>query len=68
LLTGSACRSVVMVASIGKVTRTQINQATTMLNKLNLIGIVANGVANSNSAYIPYVQQNRLALRQSEEK
>jgi polysaccharide biosynthesis transport protein len=68
LLTGSACRSVVMVASIGRVTRTQINQATTMLNKLNLIGVVANGVSNSNSTYIPYVKQNRLALQQSMEK
>jgi polysaccharide biosynthesis transport protein len=68
LLTGSACRSVVMVASIGKVTRTQITQATTMLNKLNLIGVVANGVSNSNSAYIPYIQQNRLALQESIEK
>lgn len=68
ILTASSCRSVLLVASIGRVTRTQIAQATAMLSKLNLIGVVANGVSNSNSTYVPYVKQQRLALQQGVEK
>ena len=67
ILTASSCRSVVMVASIGRVTRTQLAQATTMLSKLNLVGVVANGVSNTNT-YVPYVKQQRLALQQAVEK
>jgi capsular exopolysaccharide synthesis family protein len=69
ILTASSCRSVVMVASIGRVTRTQINQATGMLSRLNLIGVVANGVSSA-STYIPYSKpkSNQLALRQAMEK
>ncbi|BAZ07642.1 GumC family protein [Calothrix sp. NIES-3974] len=68
LLAGSACRSTIMVASIGRITRSQLAQATAMLTKLNLIGVVANGVSNSDSTYIPYNQQHRLALQQAVEK
>ncbi|WGV28236.1 GumC family protein [Halotia branconii] len=69
MLTASSCRSVVMVASIGIVTRTQLAQATAMLSKLNLIGVVANGVSNSSSTYVPYPQkQYQLALQQAVEK
>jgi capsular exopolysaccharide synthesis family protein len=68
LLAGSSCRSVVMVASIGKVTRNQIAQATAMLSKLNLIGVVANGVSNSDSTYVPYAREYRFALEQAVEK
>ncbi|MBD2570822.1 polysaccharide biosynthesis tyrosine autokinase [Anabaena lutea] len=68
MLAASSCRSVIMVASIGKVTRTQLSQATAMLSKLNLIGVVANGVSNSDSAYLPYVKQQQLALQQIVEK
>jgi capsular exopolysaccharide synthesis family protein len=68
ILTASSCRSVVMVASIGKVTRTQLTQATTMLSKLNLVGVVANGVSNSSSTYVPYVKPQRLALQEAMEK
>ncbi len=68
MLTASSCRSVVMVASIGIVTRSQLNQATAMLSKLNLIGVVANGVSNSSSNYVPYIKQQQLALRQAVEK
>nr|WP_199349351.1 polysaccharide biosynthesis tyrosine autokinase [Nostoc flagelliforme] len=67
MLTASYCRSVVMVASIGIVTRSQLTQATAMLSKLNLIGVVANGVSNS-SNYVPYIKQEQLALRQAVEK
>lgn len=68
MLTGSYCRSVVLAASIGRVTRTQLTQATAMLSKLNLIGVVANGVSNSGSTYVPYLKQNRFALQQAMEK
>ncbi|MDF5711380.1 MAG: polysaccharide biosynthesis tyrosine autokinase [Nostoc sp. S4] len=68
MLTASSSRSVVMVASIGIVTRSQLTQATAMLSKLNLIGVVANGVSNSTSNYVPYIKQQQLALRQAVEK
>ena len=54
LLTASACHGVVMIASIGRVTKNQLSQATAMLSRLNLIGVVANGVSSSDSAYVPY--------------
>ncbi|MBD2665783.1 capsular exopolysaccharide family [Richelia sinica FACHB-800] len=68
LLAASSCRSVLMVASMGKVTKTQIAQATAMLSKLNLIGVVANGVSNADTTYVPYVKPQRLALKQAVEK
>ncbi|BAY13432.1 GumC family protein [Calothrix sp. NIES-2098] len=68
MLTASSCRSVVMVASIGRVTRSQMAQATAMLSKLNLIGVVANGVSNSHSTYVPYAKPQRFALQQALEK
>ena len=43
----SYCKGIVMVAHLGKVTRNELIQATDIINKLNLIGIVANGVASS---------------------
>ncbi|MBK1986699.1 polysaccharide biosynthesis tyrosine autokinase [Sphaerospermopsis aphanizomenoides BCCUSP55] len=68
ILTASSCRSVVMVASIGRVTRNNLAQATAMLSKLNLIGVVANGVSNSDSTYVPYAKQSQLVLQQFVEK
>jgi capsular exopolysaccharide synthesis family protein len=68
MLTASSCRSVVLVASMGKVTRTQIAEATAMLSRLNLIGIVANGVANSGSTYVQYAKEYRFVLQQGVEK
>ncbi len=67
MIAGSYCRSVVLVASIGKVTRTQLTQATAMLSRLNLIGVVANGVSD-NTTYVPYVKQQRFALEHAMEK
>ncbi|MFN6568099.1 capsular biosynthesis protein [Nostoc minutum NIES-26] len=67
MLTASSCRSVVLAASIGRVTRSQIVQATSMLSKLNLIGVVANGVSNG-STYVQYPKQYRFALPQAVEK
>ncbi|WP_341529992.1 polysaccharide biosynthesis tyrosine autokinase [Nostoc sp. UHCC 0302] len=63
MLTASSCRSVVLVASIGSVTRSQLTQATAMLSRLNLIGVVADEVSNTANAYVPYTKQQRLALR-----
>ncbi|MBD2198022.1 MULTISPECIES: GumC family protein [Calothrix] len=68
MLTASSCRNVVMVASIGRVTRAQMAQATGMLSKLNLIGVVANGASSSQSTYVPYNKPQRLALQQALEK
>ncbi len=68
LLTASACRSVIMVASIGRVTRTQLAQATAMLSRLNLIGVVANGVSDAGSTYVPYGKQHSLALQRAIEE
>jgi capsular exopolysaccharide synthesis family protein len=68
MLTASSCRSVIIMASIGKVTRTQLNQATAMLSKLNLIGVVANGVSSSDSAYVPYVKPKQFALQPAMEE
>ncbi|MGH7998430.1 MAG: GumC family protein [Brasilonema sp.] len=68
MLTASSCRGVIMVASIGRVTRAQLTQATAMLSRLNLLGVVANGVSNSSSTFVPYAHQQRFALQQAMEK
>jgi capsular exopolysaccharide synthesis family protein len=68
IITGSSCRSVVIVASIGKVTHNHLAQATSMLSKLNLIGVVANGVSDSESTYVPYIKPQPLALKEFVEK
>ncbi|WP_414548673.1 GumC family protein [Anabaena sp. CCY 0017] len=71
MLTASSCRSVVLAASMSKVTRSQLAQATAMLSRLNLIGVVANGVSNSGSTYVQYPQpsdSSQLALQQAIEK
>lgn len=41
------CNGSVMVERMGKVTRTELTQAIEILGKLNLIGIIANEVSNS---------------------
>jgi succinoglycan biosynthesis transport protein ExoP len=68
MLTASSCRSVVLAASMSKVTRSQLAQATAMLSKLNLIGVVANGVSDSGSTYVQYPQPSQFALKQALEK
>ena len=68
LLTASTCRGVVMVASIGGVTRSQLAQATAMLGKLNLLGVVANGVSKTGYSYVPNVKQQQLALKAAVEE
>ena len=53
IITGSFCRGVLLVARIGKVTRNELTEATAMLSKLNIIGVVANGADSSTKAYVP---------------
>lgn len=53
ILTASYCQGVVLVARMGQITRTELTQATAMLSKLNLIGVVANGDNSSHSSYAP---------------
>ncbi|MEK0187710.1 polysaccharide biosynthesis tyrosine autokinase, partial [Microcoleus anatoxicus] len=43
LLVASCCRGVVLVARIDLVTKTALSDTTAMLNKLNTIGLIANG-------------------------
>ncbi|HEY9641612.1 MAG TPA: polysaccharide biosynthesis tyrosine autokinase [Coleofasciculaceae cyanobacterium] len=44
VLIGSSCGGIVLVGHIGQVTKTRMNQAMTLLSKLNVIGVVANGL------------------------
>ena len=43
LLVASCCRGVLLVTRIDRVTKTALTETTAMLNKLNAIGIIANG-------------------------
>jgi capsular exopolysaccharide synthesis family protein len=43
LLAASYCQGVVFIARIDGVTKTALTEAITMLNKLNMIGVIANG-------------------------
>jgi polysaccharide biosynthesis transport protein len=52
-IVASLCNGVVMVGRIGKVTPNKLMQATEILSKLNLIGIVGNEVYNSPQILTP---------------
>lgn len=54
MLAASFCSGVLMVGRIGQVTRSELNQATNMLSKLNVIGVIANGAEISPNSYLPY--------------
>lgn len=43
MLVGACCNGVMMIGRIDRITRSDLTQAITALNKLNVIGIVANG-------------------------
>jgi succinoglycan biosynthesis transport protein ExoP len=43
------CNAIVLVARMGQVTRAEVRQATEILEKLNLVGIIANQPKNSTS-------------------
>jgi len=62
ILTASFCGGVLLIGRIGQVTRTEINQATTTLSKLNVIGVIANGTSDSVNSYsLEDKRNNKLA-------
>lgn len=63
ILAGSFCSGVVLVGRIDRVTRTELTQATAMLSKLNVIGVVANGASGHTYGYIPSKKQQGLSLQ-----
>lgn len=54
LLEASFCDGVVFVSHMGQVTRSELTQATAILNKLNVLGMVANGANPAISPYFSY--------------
>jgi len=54
LLTASFCSGVVLVGRIGHINRTEFREAVNLLSKLNVIGVVANGVEFSKKRYEAY--------------
>jgi len=54
VLTASCCQGVIMIGRIGQSTRKELNQAIEVLNKLNVVGIVANGATTLNQNYTYY--------------
>lgn len=68
ILTASFCSGVVLVSHMGKVTKTELTQATAMLSKLNVIGVVANGSSGSSNGYSPYTREYEVVLPDSEAK
>ncbi len=51
ILAASFCDGTLMVGKIGQVTRQEVTQAVTAMNRLNLIGIIANGATVSSNQY-----------------
>lgn len=56
LLVASCCRGVVLVTRIDRVTKTALSETTAMLNKLNTIGVIANGGISLKKGKIPSVK------------
>jgi len=56
-IAASFCGGVMLVTRIGKVTRAKLLQATAMLSKSNLIGVVANGVSSDINRYVAYSRE-----------
>lgn len=54
ILAASCCQGTVMVGRISQVTRTELNQALVVLNKLNIVGIIANGADSTMNPYLTY--------------
>lgn len=65
IITGSFCSGVVLVSRIGKVTKTELTQATAMLSKLNIIGVVGNGANNPVYGYYSNAREQEVVLQQS---
>ncbi|WP_009632472.1 GumC family protein [Synechocystis sp. PCC 7509] len=64
ILAASFCSGVLLVSRMGKVTRTELTQATAMLSKLNTIGVVANH-ANGSTTYVSSTKDQGVVLQQS---
>lgn len=56
LLVASCCRGVVLVTRIDRVTKIALTETTAMLNKLNTIGVIANGGISLKKGKIPSVK------------
>ncbi|MBD2122611.1 polysaccharide biosynthesis tyrosine autokinase [Trichocoleus sp. FACHB-262] len=56
ILTASFCSGVLMVGRMGQVTRSELTQATNMLSKLNMVGVIANGAEMPANNYLPYAR------------
>ncbi|KJH73629.1 GumC family protein [Aliterella atlantica] len=65
ILSASFCSGVVLVSRMGKVTRTELTQATAMLSKLNMIGVVANQGHGVSHSYANYGKEQGVVLQQS---
>ncbi len=63
ILAASFCSGVLLVSRMGKVTRTELTQATAMLSKLNMIGVVANH-ANGQTSYVSSTKDRGVVLQQ----
>ena len=63
MIAASLCTGVVLVSRVGQVTKTELTQARAMLSKLNVIGVVANGVNGVNHGYAAaYTRENKAVL------
>ncbi|HEY9780471.1 MAG TPA: polysaccharide biosynthesis tyrosine autokinase [Leptolyngbyaceae cyanobacterium] len=63
MIAASLCTGVVLVSRVGQVTKTELTQARAMLSKLNVIGVVANGVNGVNHGYAAaYTRENGAVL------
>jgi polysaccharide biosynthesis transport protein len=51
VMVASVCSGVVLVERIGRVNRKDLNQAATVLNRLNVVGLIPNGVHSSEHRY-----------------
>ncbi|XHX75836.1 MAG: GumC family protein [Stenomitos frigidus ULC029] len=63
MLAASFCSSMVLVGRIGHVTRAELSQATALLGKLNVIGIIANG-SDLTTRYLSYERKGQHDRRQ----
>lgn len=66
LETASFCNGIVMIEKLEKVTQYELNQATVMLQQLNVIGIVANGASSSHNHSWSPIERNGSYLNPSQ--
>jgi polysaccharide biosynthesis transport protein len=63
MIAASCCTGVVLVSRVGMVKKTELVQANAMLRKLNVIGVVANGVSNVSYGYGAYSREQGVELK-----